>query len=61
MITTRIVFLDSKNNHRFTHLQISTVKEEKILSNWAHGLMAETHDVIVKVYHTDNGGVRLRL
>ena len=54
-ITAGSVFLDSKTDHSFTHLQIFIGSEEKIVATRVSELMSDTHGVTVKSYHADNG------
>ena len=54
-ITAVSVFLDSVTGHSLSHLQISTGGDETLAAKRAHELMADSHGVVIKSFHADNG------
>ena len=55
MITAVSVFLDSVSVHSFSHFQLSANGEEIIASKWVYESMTDFHEVLVKLFHADNG------
>ena len=54
-ITSVTVFLDDHSSHSYSHLQTSTGGDETLAAKHAYEIMAQSYDINIKSFHTDNG------